>query len=204
MDANDKVFEYGNIIREMIKSENEIRNQRTNWFLVIQGFLIAGICQLENKDFCAQFLIALVGMVAALSSWYGAWRSKLAVTYALNCWTYHLKIKGKKKDDYPPVCLITKEILDVDNLTGNNQSWEAEIQKLMYPSDKGCTLCFHKILNKFDMVLPYMALPVIFLVFWILYIIACFISSIILYFIPYLGVFLVLFLAMLKIMIGFV
>ena len=198
----DKTLEYREAIREMIKSENEIRNQRTNWFLVIQGFLIAGICQLENKDLYFQFLIALVGMVAALSSWYAAWRSKLAVTFALSCWKYHLRKENKKKEDYAPISLITKEILEVDNSTGNNPSWEAEIQGLMYP-DKGCKLCFHKILNQYDMILPYMAFPVLFLLFWIIYIIACFISSIILYLIPYLGVLLVLFLALMKILIVF-
>ena len=36
---------YHNIIRQMITNENEIRNQRTNWFLVIQGFLVAGGCE---------------------------------------------------------------------------------------------------------------------------------------------------------------
>lgn len=29
---------YHNVIRQMITNENEIRNQRTNWFLVIQCF----------------------------------------------------------------------------------------------------------------------------------------------------------------------
>jgi len=198
----DETLEYREAIREMIKSENEIRNQRTNWFLVIQGFLIAGICQLENIDLCFQFLIALVGVVAALSSWYAAWRSKLAITFALNCWKYHLDLKRKRKEDYAPVSLITKEILEADNSTGNNPSWEVEIQNLMYPK-KGCKLRYHKILNQYDFVLPYMTFPVLFLVFWIIYTIACFISSIILYFIPYIGIFLVLFLALLKIMIVF-
>ena len=32
----ESVENYNNTIREMIKHENEIRNQRTNWFLVIQ------------------------------------------------------------------------------------------------------------------------------------------------------------------------
>lgn len=44
--TNDQVSlkEYNNTIREMIKHEDEVRNQRTNWFLIIQGFLIAGLC----------------------------------------------------------------------------------------------------------------------------------------------------------------
>ena len=42
---------YHNVIRQMITNENEIRNQRTNWFLVIQGFLVAGCCELyANKS----------------------------------------------------------------------------------------------------------------------------------------------------------
>ena len=46
---NIKNENYTETIRQMIKHEDEVRNQRTNWFLVIQGFLIAGICQLENN-----------------------------------------------------------------------------------------------------------------------------------------------------------
>lgn len=49
---------YHNIIRQMITNENEIRNQRTNWFLVIQVFLVAGCCELyANKSLDEIFFI---------------------------------------------------------------------------------------------------------------------------------------------------
>ena len=161
------VEKYNNTIREMIKHENEIRNQRTNWFLVIQGFLIAGICQLECKNPVLQLFIAVIGAATSVSFWHAAWRSTLAMDFALACWKKFLGNEDASK--YPPVSLITKEILKVDNSTGNNPSWEAAIQKLMY-SEKRCKLCRDKIRNRFDRILPYRVLPVLFFVFWILFI----------------------------------
>ena len=60
MDEDKSImWKYRNAIREMIKDENEIRNQRTNWFLVIQGFLIAGVCQLPDSHFLLKIFISL-------------------------------------------------------------------------------------------------------------------------------------------------
>ena len=63
---------YHNVIRQMIKDENEIRNQRSNWFLVIQGFLVAGCCELyANKCQCNIYdlilIISSIGIVSSLS-----------------------------------------------------------------------------------------------------------------------------------------
>jgi len=111
--------EYNNTIREMINHENEIRNQRTNWFLVIQGFLIAGICQLKCDDSNIQIMISIIGIFTSLSFCHAAWRSMLAVTYAINCWEY----KTKATDKYPPVSLITKEILNLAPIASSLSSF---------------------------------------------------------------------------------
>lgn len=113
--------DYNIIIREMIKSETEIRSQRTNWFLVIQGFLIAGVCQF-SKITLFHGLIILVGIVTSLSFCYAAWRSTLAVKLALTCWKEYTK--GKDYSKYPPVSLITSEILKAEYSDKNELSWE--------------------------------------------------------------------------------
>ena len=154
--------EYNNTIREMINHENEIRNQRTNWFLVIQGFLIAGICQLKCDDSNIQIMISIIGIFTSLSFCHAAWRSMLAVTYAINCWEY----KIKATDKYPPVSLITKEILKAEN----EKSWEYKIQKRMYKDKCCCTFWLDKLRNECDILLPYAALPILFFLFWIVYI----------------------------------
>lgn len=165
MEKIDEAHEYGVIIREMIKHENEIRNQRTNWFLVIQGFLIAGISQLANVSYL-HLLIAVVGIVSSLSFKHAAWRSTLAITFALACWRERFNSKQRVK--LPPVSLICKKILDIEESPKNKQSWELRILKQMY-NNREDELQRDKKKNQRDYLLPYRALPVLFLLFWCIY-----------------------------------
>lgn len=119
----ESVEKYNNTIREMIKHENEIRNQRTNLFLVIQGFLIAGICQLPDGSYL-HLLIAMVGYVSSIAFKHAVWRSTLAVSYALACWENHVGVHRMK---LPPVSLITKEILDAGKLPSISNTWQMAI-----------------------------------------------------------------------------
>jgi len=162
MDEDKSImWKYRNAIREMIKDENEIRNQRTNWFLVIQGFLIAGVCQLPDSHFLLKIFISLVGVITTVSFWQAAWRSTLATTYAL-CWWKTIK---KKTDDIiPPVSLITRDILEKkrdDSLPG-----EQIYDRMMEEMDKW-TKWRADSRNKWDRLLPYKLLPYVFFLFWI-------------------------------------
>lgn len=168
MVEKEDVCEYRKTIREMIKHENEIRNQRTNWFLVIQGFLIAGICKLSCDSYL-HFLIAIVGIVSSIAFRHAAWRSTLAVSFALACWEN--RVSANLRTKLPPVSLITKEILDAEKSPKNDNSWEMKIQKLMYRDKTEDELRSDKRWNKRDYLLPYRSLPVLFLIFWSLYLI---------------------------------
>lgn len=154
------MWEYRDAIREMIKDENEIRNQRTNWFLVIQGFLIAGVCQLPDSIFLLKIFISLVGIVTAVSFWQAAWRSTLATTYAL-CWWK--TIKKKKNETIPPVSLITRDILEKkrDDSLPNERIYD----RMMEEMDKW-TKWRAGSRNKLDWLLPYKLLPYVFFLFW--------------------------------------
>lgn len=153
---------YNAIIREMIKNENEIRNQRTNWFLVIQGFLITGICQMDNNSNLHDYIV-LIGIVTSLSFLYAAWRSTLAVSFAFACWKKRMKDKCKKK--IPPISLITKEILETEYPISETNSWEASILKIMYPKNNK-ELRWDKFWNNWDWIMPYRILPILFFLFW--------------------------------------
>lgn len=162
--SNDIVSlkEYNNTIREMINHENEIRNQRTNWFLVIQGFLIAGLCQLQCPNSNLEVMIIFIGIAASISFFHASWRSERAVTFAIKCW----ENQEGKKEKCPPVSLITIEILKAKK----SKSWEYRIQKLMYKDRCCCALWMDKLRNRCDILLPYAALPILFLLFWGVYI----------------------------------
>ena len=161
----DEIQEYREAIREMIKSENEIRNQRTNWFLVIQGFLIAGICQLPDSSYLP-FFIAMVGYVSSVAFRHAAWRSTLAVSYVLACWENHV---GDLRTKLPPVSLITKEILDTGKLPSIPDSWQIAIWRLMNRDKTRTEILKDRKRNKCDYLLPYRLLPALFCVFWLLY-----------------------------------
>lgn len=165
MEEKKEVCDYNNTIREMIKHENEIRNQRTNWFLVIQGFLIAGAYQIEHESFL-QVNISIVGVVTSISFAYAAWRSSLAINYAYACWKSFLEDKKESGEDYPPISLITKEIIEIRYPQKEPVSSKERLLKFMYP-ENCLDLRLGKCLNYCDCLLPYKTLPVLFLMFWI-------------------------------------
>ena len=166
---------YHNIIRQMIKNEDEVRNQRTNWFLIIQGFLIAGLCALCEK--CNQgvlsLLISLLGLIVSVSFGYASWRSTKAVTMAIACWKLCLEKHEKKLLEYPPINLITKEIIshkiDVDDTRIGTAEWNKTIYDKMY--ERKFPFIDRKI-NGLEFLLPYRFLPFVFFAFWIVVIIA--------------------------------
>lgn len=166
-DEDISVVEYRNIIREMIKNENDIRNQRTNWFLVLQGFLVAAICNkhIGESNLCC--LIAGIGIVTSYSFWHAAWRSKLAISFALACWEE--KLNYEQRIGLPPVSLIVRDILKAKEPQTESNKWELEIKKRMFSDGKGKLSWWEKIRNNFDCILPYMALPKFFFFFWIIF-----------------------------------
>ena len=163
--------EYNNTIREMINHENEIRNQRTNWFLVIQGFLIAGLCTLCEKGNYGilSLLISLLGLTVSISFGYVAWRSTKAVTMAIACWKLFLEEKDEKLSDYPPINLITREIISqkisVDDTKIGTAEFNKKIFDKMYEDQ---TYWIDKKINGLEFLLPYRFLPFVFFLLWII------------------------------------
>lgn len=166
---------YHNIIRQMIKDENEIRNQRTNWFLVIQGFLVTGCCELyANKCQCNIYdlilIISPIGIVSSLSLVYASWRSEKSIQMLLAVWDIFIIDCNKKYKNFPPVVALTHGIINryknKEQLTDNDYR-ELEIFNKMYnkKSKTKCSLEF--ILNKCDFMLPFRSIPVIFIIAWI-------------------------------------
>lgn len=167
MEKDNSIRIYNDTIRQMIWHENEIRNQRTNWFLVIQGFLISGICR-DDISHILCILVSIVGIVTSLSFGHAAWRSSLAISYALACWRE--KADNNSLIELPPVSLITKKILEAKGKPKiDDCSWEFKIQQRMYPPKDTCVSWWNRLRNKCDWALPYRILPVLFFLFWIIY-----------------------------------
>lgn len=167
MSVNDKT-NYHNIIRELIKHEDAVRNSRNNWFFAIQGLLVnAYIITLTHQEELKVYLViclvlAIIGLVTSFSFLYAVWRSEKSISMALACWNSFLIKNGKTIQDYPPIALITSGIIGMqsqDNLFGA-VDWERDLNKMMNLKriDKG--------LNKIDCFMPFKVLPIIFTVLW--------------------------------------
>ncbi|GAB1235589.1 hypothetical protein [Ferrigenium sp. UT5] len=55
------------IIRGLIHDENEMTNHRMNWFLILQGFLFAGIAFAWEKSIGLVIVFSGVGILSSLS-----------------------------------------------------------------------------------------------------------------------------------------
>ncbi len=109
-----EIKEYNNIIRRMLEHENEVRNQRTNWFLIIQGLLINAIfIVMTNKDFESQTiaisLLLFIGTIISLSFLYAAKLSSKASSQGKIFWQDVLNNNQANIEDFPPICLLAKD-----------------------------------------------------------------------------------------------
>lgn len=183
---------YDEVIRNLIDKENTTRNQRTNWFLLIQGFLVAAFCDIINpEDFtnngnilvlhltdfipitsiCILFVICLIGLLSSISFLYAAWRSEKAMQMLLRCWDIFRLENKKSLKDYPPVIALTKPIIENERSSTGNEKLDEDINKW--------NKCIHDMMrphltrkdvtyNKLEFLLPYKFIPCLFSIIWLI------------------------------------
>lgn len=168
---------YNQVIRELVTHENEIRDSRNKWLLLINSFMLGGYVTVLIKNEVAHNymicpVIALVAFFVSLSFIYAAWRSSLSLSMALGCWDLVLERNCARVIDCPPVCLITKSIIEQiqvsseDDVIGVNE-WNALIYEKLLGKNSKKMVCMKKRLNKADFLMPYKFVPVIFTLLWI-------------------------------------
>jgi hypothetical protein len=54
-------------IRALIQHENEMTNHRMNWFLILQGFMFAGIAFAWDKSEALCVVFSIVGILSSIS-----------------------------------------------------------------------------------------------------------------------------------------
>lgn len=171
--------DYHNIIREMIKHENEVRNSRNNWFMAVQGLLITSFINVlihqeklivvTNTIYPVVIIIAFIGLVTSMSFLYAAWRSEKSVAMALACWDLSLLSRKYKIQNYPPVALITNGIIAKKSTANDigSADWEKVVNDKMY-GDNDCLKCMDKKLNQIDWVMPFKLIPKVFTLLWVI------------------------------------
>ena len=55
------------VIRQLIRDENEMVNHRMNWFLLLQGFMFASIAFAWEKGIAISVVFSVVGVLSAIS-----------------------------------------------------------------------------------------------------------------------------------------
>ncbi|KAK1744548.1 hypothetical protein QTG54_005081 [Skeletonema marinoi] len=78
---------------QLIKHENEMINARMTWWLIVQGFMIAGVAFGWDKDFALVATFATLGIFTSLSS-----------AIILRCATFALPLLDKQSQQLYPLC----------------------------------------------------------------------------------------------------
>lgn len=92
----DSDYEKAKIIREMIRHEDDLFNQRITWFSTIQGLLFAALALSWDKTnaFSLVIILSLLGAIISGSTYYTLRRGLEAVVTQMDWWDKH------KPDDY--------------------------------------------------------------------------------------------------------
>jgi hypothetical protein len=91
------------ILRALIRHENEVTNQRTTWLLVSQGILFVAAASFEKTHWFPAVVVGLAGMVIALSIGDALQNSFESRQYIKHGWRTLLEQSGYKWEDFPPL-----------------------------------------------------------------------------------------------------
>ena len=91
---------------------------------------------------------------------------------ALNCWNLALERNRARIIDCPPVCLITKNIIEQrqvstdEDIIGANE-WNKIMHERLLGERAELVTCITRELNKADFLMPYKMCPAIFNILWL-------------------------------------
>lgn len=168
----EKLRHLDEAIRHSMEVECNIRNTRTNWFLVFQAALGGGFIQLLLSNashgcrLAGIIIMSFLGGIISVSFIIAAWRSDKAIDMLFAYWDLIRCETGMKIKDYYPISPISKNIIYnffMNSYDKNNEDsiWEHDIAKRMHIGG------LDKLANKCDFLMPYKFLPWMFLFCWI-------------------------------------
>ena len=74
------------IIRAMIRHENDLTNHRLTWFVLVEGLLAAALGQVFQKSFEVTEAIGVIGLLVSVPTLYSAWCANQAVKRLKKWW----------------------------------------------------------------------------------------------------------------------
>lgn len=103
MTIREELEAYAEVLRALIKQENDLTNHRTTWLLVAQGILFAAAATFLKIDWFLALVIATLGIVVALSIGHALENSYKSRQYLKKQWRDRVSISEFKWEDFPPL-----------------------------------------------------------------------------------------------------
>lgn len=113
----EKLRHLDEAIRHSMEVECDIRNTRTNWFLVFQAALGGGLIQLllSNATYYCKMggitMLSIIGIAISASFIHAAWRSDRAISMLFAYWDQIRCENGMNVADYYPISPINEHII---------------------------------------------------------------------------------------------
>lgn len=98
-----KLNDYALIIRDMIRHENEITNNRLTWMLVLQGILFVASASFWRIHWLPLLIITILGVVTSISFFYALLLSRKARIYLRSLWKKKIEKQKELVERIPPV-----------------------------------------------------------------------------------------------------
>lgn len=172
----EKLRHLDEAIRHSMEIECNIRNTRTNWFLVFQAALGGGLIQLllSNATYFCKLggitLMSLIGIAISVSFIFAAWRSDMAIKMLFAYWDQIRFENGMRIEDCYPVSPINDHIISIYYSHSYGEDFETSVweHKLAQRMDLKKHRIWNRFMNKCDCLMPYKFLPWVFFVCWII------------------------------------
>ena len=158
VDSFNEGKELAKVIRSMIQHEDKLRNERVNWALVAQGFLIGitgNLWKTDDNEIII-IMIALVAFFLLISFWITVKENDKAINKLVDIWRDKLVEPGVK--DIP----ITGCRLEKDVSYNRKKDLKKSIKDRFLIWIKNTFLIWNK-----DRLLIWNFLPLILIIFWI-------------------------------------
>ena len=101
--AREELEKRAEILRALIRQENDVTNHRTTWLLVSQGILFAAVSALVKVHWFPTLVVAVVGILAAISIGHSLKNSYESRQYLKRTWRERVNERGYKWEDFPPL-----------------------------------------------------------------------------------------------------
>ena len=102
-EARSELEKHAEILRALIRHENEVTNHRTAWLLVSQGILFAAAATFVRIHWFPTIVVSALGFGIAISIGHSLRNSFDSRQYFKNSWRDLLMKRGFKWEDFPPL-----------------------------------------------------------------------------------------------------